>query len=96
MQVGNNGKGGFIVHFEGNWITSDDNIVKYISGNERSIYINTNIDFEVFVGKIYNHLKFDRSQANVHIVIVDDASMGPIEIKDDNDLEYIMIEAESL
>lgn len=86
----------FIILFRGNWITSDDIVEKYVSGKERPICIDTNIDFEKFVDKICNRLKFDWSKANVHIFIVSDALVDFIEIEDNDDLEYVMIEKGSL
>lgn len=54
--------------------------MRYISRNERPIYIEISIDSKGFVMKISYRLNIDRSQSNVYVFIPGDASMDPIEI----------------
>lgn len=54
--------------------------MRYISRNERPIYIEISIDSKGFVMKISYRLNIDRSQSNVYVFILGDVSMDPIEI----------------
>lgn len=55
--------------------------MKYVSGKESLICINTSVDFKGFVGKICFHLKINWSQSNVHIFITGDASWDLLRFK---------------
>lgn len=76
--------------------SNDDNVIRYLNGNKRPICIDTNVNFEGFVAKMCYHLRIDRSQSNVHVFIFGDASVVPIKIVDDDNLEYVMIIVRSL
>lgn len=54
-------KAKFMVRFRGQWITCDDNAMKYVGGKERPVCIDTSVDFEIFMMKICYHLRIDQS-----------------------------------